>query len=235
MKPPNGESWKQMEERIFDALEGITEENDVGENILIVTHRGNLRATLPILARVGRERHEEFSVPLGSLTKFSFGKNTFDFVGLKPEIEKEKMEKGFANIVLIIAMVVVLAGVFGYLSMTREWFVTNADQPQIVPMSGVAPLTVTIESTEVDRMSTADLGDGMSSTGTNVQLDNRCTTKAIGNGLCMAIFRAVEFNQSTKKCGYVDVGGCSFLSPFNETTYQDSDKELNLCKKVCEI
>ena len=68
-----------------------------------------------------------------------------------------------------------------------------------------------------------------------ISLDNRCIQKAVGTGSCMAQFRVVEFNQSTKKCEWVNVGGCNFSSPFNNTTYQDSDKELQLCQKVCEI
>lgn len=67
-----------------------------------------------------------------------------------------------------------------------------------------------------------------------VSLDNRCIQKAVGTGMCSAVFRAVEFNQSTRKCEYVSVGGCNATGPFNDTTYQDSDKELNLCRKVCE-
>jgi|SRR3989344_234044 len=82
--PENGESWQQMEERFFGALEEIAEENSQGENILIVTHRGCLRAVLPVLARASKDKHEEFSVETGSLTKLSFDKEAFDFIGLIP-------------------------------------------------------------------------------------------------------------------------------------------------------
>ncbi|MEK7608449.1 MAG: histidine phosphatase family protein [Patescibacteria group bacterium] len=85
--PEGGESWEQMERRLFSALEEIADENDAGENILIVTHKGCLRAVLPILGKAGRDRHEEFSVETGTLTKFSFDKDTFDFVGLRPEVD----------------------------------------------------------------------------------------------------------------------------------------------------
>lgn len=83
--PEGGESWEQMERRLFSALEEIADENDTGENILIITHRGCLRAILPMLGKAGRDRHEEFSVETGTLTKFSFDKDAFDFVGLDPK------------------------------------------------------------------------------------------------------------------------------------------------------
>ncbi|HXK39953.1 MAG TPA: histidine phosphatase family protein [Candidatus Paceibacterota bacterium] len=83
--PPGGESWKQMESRLLLTLEEIVEENTAGENVLIVMHRGGLRAVLPLLAKAGIERHKEFSVPTGALSKFSFVKEAFDFVGFVPK------------------------------------------------------------------------------------------------------------------------------------------------------
>lgn len=82
--PDGGETWEQMEERLFNTFEQIAKESHSGENILIVTHRGCLRAVLPLLAKAGREKHEDYSMPLGSLSKFSFEKDKFDFVGLVP-------------------------------------------------------------------------------------------------------------------------------------------------------
>ena len=82
--PEKGESWQQMEERLFKALEEIAEENDSGEDILIVTHRGCLRAMFPILAKVSKDKHEDFSVETGALSKFSFDKESFEFIGLIP-------------------------------------------------------------------------------------------------------------------------------------------------------
>jgi probable phosphoglycerate mutase len=83
--PDGGESWEHMETRLFSALEEIADENTGGENILIVMHRGGLRAALPIIARAGKEKHKDFSVPTGSLSKFSFDKESFDFLGLVPK------------------------------------------------------------------------------------------------------------------------------------------------------
>lgn len=84
--PEGGESWEQMERRLFSAFEEIADENDSGENILIVTHRGCLRAVLPVLGKASRDMHEDFSVETGTLTKFSFRKDDFDFIGLDPKI-----------------------------------------------------------------------------------------------------------------------------------------------------
>ncbi|MDD5731961.1 MAG: histidine phosphatase family protein [Patescibacteria group bacterium] len=85
--PEGGESWEQMEKRLFATLEEIADESVGGENILIVTHRGCLRAIMPKLAKAGIEKHKEFSVVTGSLSKFSFEKDEFDFVGLIPKDE----------------------------------------------------------------------------------------------------------------------------------------------------
>jgi broad specificity phosphatase PhoE len=83
--PKDGESWEQMEMRLIETLEEIADENAAGENVLIVMHQGGLRAILPILAKAGKEKHEEFSVPTGALSKFSFNNDTFDFVGFVPK------------------------------------------------------------------------------------------------------------------------------------------------------
>jgi len=83
--PEGGESWKHMEERLFASLEEIAEENTAGENVLIVMHRGGLRAILPLLAKAGKEQHKDYSVPTGGLSKFSFDKDSFDFIGFVPK------------------------------------------------------------------------------------------------------------------------------------------------------
>ncbi|KKT00830.1 MAG: Fructose-2,6-bisphosphatase [Candidatus Nomurabacteria bacterium GW2011_GWF2_43_8] len=83
--PEGGESWQQMEQRLFAVLEEIADESIAGENILIITHRGCLRAVMPKLAKEGLEKHKEFSVATGALSKFSFEKDKFDFVGFIPK------------------------------------------------------------------------------------------------------------------------------------------------------
>ncbi|MFA7309214.1 MAG: histidine phosphatase family protein [Patescibacteria group bacterium] len=82
--PEGGESWQQMEKRLFTTLEEVADESTGGENVLIVTHKGCLRAIMPKLAKAGLEKHKDFSVSTGSLSKFSFEKDEFDFVGLSP-------------------------------------------------------------------------------------------------------------------------------------------------------
>lgn len=82
--PEGGESWKQMEERLIATLEEIVEESQSEENLLIVTHRGCLRALLPVLIGADRQNHADFSVKTGSLTKLSFIKDDYDFIGLNP-------------------------------------------------------------------------------------------------------------------------------------------------------
>ncbi|MBI4086483.1 histidine phosphatase family protein [Candidatus Kaiserbacteria bacterium] len=82
--PEGGESWEKMEERLFLTLEEIAEESKGGKNVLIITHRGCLRALMPTLAKAGISKHKEFSVATGTLSKFSFDKDRFDFVGFLP-------------------------------------------------------------------------------------------------------------------------------------------------------
>lgn len=83
--PKNGESWQEMEKRLFTTLDEIADESAGGESVLIVTHRGCLRAIMPMLATAGKEKHEEFSVATGALSKFSFKKDKFDFIGFVPK------------------------------------------------------------------------------------------------------------------------------------------------------
>ena len=80
----DGENWLESIKRFLGKWEEIAEENSVGENILIITHRGCLRAILPVLAKASKDKHEDFSVETGSLTKFSFDKEEFEFIGLVP-------------------------------------------------------------------------------------------------------------------------------------------------------
>jgi broad specificity phosphatase PhoE len=83
--PDGGESWQQMEKRLFITLEKIADKSIKGENILIITHRGCLRAVMPMLAKAGLEKHKEFSVATGTISKFSFKKDKFDFIGFIPK------------------------------------------------------------------------------------------------------------------------------------------------------
>lgn len=83
-KPDGGESWQEMEERVLSVLDEIADDHLVGDNVVIVTHGGVLRALLPLLAQVSKERHAEYSVDTGAIAKFSFNNDSFDFVNVKP-------------------------------------------------------------------------------------------------------------------------------------------------------
>ena len=62
--PPQGESWQDMEKRLLKGLNKILKQKrDVAA---IITHRGCLRAILPVLKKVDRSRHCQYDVDLGS-------------------------------------------------------------------------------------------------------------------------------------------------------------------------
>lgn len=126
--------------------------------------------------------------------------------------------KGFASVILIIVFIIIASGL-GYFAMIQKTD-TSATSATTNEQTAVQPSQASPKATEmIDRTS---------------PLDSRCTKKAVGIGVCMARFNVVEYNPSAKKCEYVAVNGCNVSAPFNETTYLDSDKELNLCQKVCE-
>lgn len=61
--PPKGESWKSMEKRLIKGLNKILKQK---QNVVaIITHRGCLRAILPVLKRVSRSQHYKYDVKLG--------------------------------------------------------------------------------------------------------------------------------------------------------------------------
>lgn len=63
--PPGGESWQAMEKRLVKGLNKIIEQQP--GSIAIITHRGCLRALLPVLKKVSRSRHYQYDVGLGSV------------------------------------------------------------------------------------------------------------------------------------------------------------------------
>jgi len=77
--PPNGESWKAMEERLLATINQIKKEHKA--NIAIVTHTGCLRALLPILKKDSIDNHQKYSVKTGTVTCFCTEKEDFDFIG----------------------------------------------------------------------------------------------------------------------------------------------------------
>jgi probable phosphoglycerate mutase len=79
--PEGGESWADMETRLFKTLDDIANDYDAASTIVIVMHNGCLRAVLSALAK-NKSGHEEYSVATGSITKFAFNNAAFDFVDL---------------------------------------------------------------------------------------------------------------------------------------------------------
>ena len=72
--PPNGESWLEFERRFLGAIQHIRKEmvKHKYEVVAIITHKGSLRAGLPILTEQGKHKHEEFSMDLGSISVVSY-------------------------------------------------------------------------------------------------------------------------------------------------------------------
>jgi broad specificity phosphatase PhoE len=73
--PEGGESWQQMESRLFTAIGTIIEASS-GSNIVIVTHKGCLRAILTALSESGKLHHATHSVKTGSITPYILHKNS---------------------------------------------------------------------------------------------------------------------------------------------------------------
>ena len=67
--PEGGESWQQMESRLFTAIGTIIEASS-GSNIVIVTHKGCLRAILTALNETDKTVHATYSMKTGSVTSY---------------------------------------------------------------------------------------------------------------------------------------------------------------------
>ena len=76
--PPNGESWKQMESRLNEALTKIT--NGEENCVCVVTHMGSLRGLIPILKNQQKEVSLKYDFENGSITIFDFENNKFNEV-----------------------------------------------------------------------------------------------------------------------------------------------------------
>lgn len=76
--PPNGESWKQMEQRLQQALFTILE--DDSQNIAIITHGGVLRGLMPILMSAPKESSFQYDFHNASVTVFDYVDGTFNAV-----------------------------------------------------------------------------------------------------------------------------------------------------------
>jgi broad specificity phosphatase PhoE len=68
--PPHGESWKQMDQRLEQAVDKIVSESKV--NVMIVTHGGALRALVPRLKHEELIKSLSYNFDNASVTAFSF-------------------------------------------------------------------------------------------------------------------------------------------------------------------
>lgn len=74
--PPNGESWKEFDERLVSRLDEILQANP-NKNIVIVTHGGAIRALMPHLLGVAKEKSFKYDPDNASLTIFEYDKSIF--------------------------------------------------------------------------------------------------------------------------------------------------------------
>jgi|CXWL01.1.fsa_nt_gi broad specificity phosphatase PhoE len=68
--PPNGESWKQFEDRLVKVISELAEKHK-GETIVVVTHGGAIRALMPYLLTAPKEESFKHNPDNASLTIFS--------------------------------------------------------------------------------------------------------------------------------------------------------------------
>lgn len=74
--PPNGESWRETEERLLKALSKILAENK-GENVVIITHGGAIRIYMPILLGLAKEESYKYDPDNASITVFEYKDSKF--------------------------------------------------------------------------------------------------------------------------------------------------------------
>ena len=77
--PPQGESWKEFEERLINAIEQALKEN-TGESIIMVTHGGAIRALIPYLLSVPKEESFKYDPANASITMFEHNNDVFSKV-----------------------------------------------------------------------------------------------------------------------------------------------------------
>lgn len=77
--PPQGESWKQFEERLVGVIEQVLKKNK-GKSIIIVTHGGAVRALMPNLLGVPRGESFKYDPANASITMFEHNDDGFSKV-----------------------------------------------------------------------------------------------------------------------------------------------------------
>lgn len=79
-KPPGGETWQEMDQRLFGAVQRIVrQDNKVSA---IITHAGAIRALIPLLSGEPKETSFQYDPPNASITSFSFGDGRFRLLSL---------------------------------------------------------------------------------------------------------------------------------------------------------
>lgn len=69
--PPNGESWKETEERLLNTLNGILSKNG-NKNLVLVTHGGSIRIYMPTLLGVNKEESYKYGPDNASISVFDY-------------------------------------------------------------------------------------------------------------------------------------------------------------------
>ncbi len=77
--PPNGESWKETEERLLKALDGILSKNK-DKNVVLVTHGGSIRIYMPTLLEVNKEESYKYDPDNASISVFDYENGKFSKV-----------------------------------------------------------------------------------------------------------------------------------------------------------
>jgi broad specificity phosphatase PhoE len=79
-RPPGGETWQEMDQRLFDAIEHIVH----GENKVsaVVTHTGAIRALIPLLLGEQKQTSFQYDPANASMTSFSFENGKFRLISL---------------------------------------------------------------------------------------------------------------------------------------------------------
>lgn len=75
-RPPNGESWKETEDRLLYALNTILNHN-IDKNIILVTHGGSIRIYMPSLLNVAKEESYKYDPDNASVSIFDYKMGKF--------------------------------------------------------------------------------------------------------------------------------------------------------------
>lgn len=77
--PPNGESWKEVEERLLKVLNEVLSSN-TGKSVVLVTHGGTIRILMPTLLGVTKEESYKYDPDNASISIFDYDDNKFSKV-----------------------------------------------------------------------------------------------------------------------------------------------------------